>query len=153
MRQKTIVGGLFCRRRRFVQTEGAGVERWERVCENCVFCQERTGFLRTRLECMGPGRLKGSTVLAKDPACEVFRMTPKASFGLFGERRLSQAWPLAGTDASHARAPAMDESLDEIDVLELKAQAAEARAAAAEARAAVAEARLRRGEAKGNVGH
>lgn len=122
------------------------MERWERVCENCVFCQERTGFLRTRLECMGPGRLKGSTVLAKDPACEVFRMTPKASFGLFGERRLSQAWPLAGTDASHARAPAMDESLDEIDVLELKAQAAEARAA-------VAEARLRRGEAKGNAGH
>ena len=73
-------------------------------------------------------------------------MTPKASFGLFGERRLSQAWPLAGTGASHARAPAMDESLDEIDVLELKAQAAEARAA-------VAEARLRRGEAKGNAGH
>ena len=143
MRQKTIVGGLFCRRRRFVQTEGAGVERWERVCENCVFCQERTGFLRTRLECMGPGRLKGSTVLAKDPGCEAFRMTPKASFGLFGERRLSQAWPLAGTDASHARAPAMDESPDEI----------EARAAAAEARAAVAEARLRRGEAKGNAGH
>lgn len=120
--------------------------RWERVCENCVFCQERTGFLRTRLECMGPGRLKGSAVLAKDPACEVFRMTPKASFGLFGERRLSQAWPLAGTDASHARAPAMDESPDEIDVLELKAQAAEARAA-------VAEARLRRGEAQGNAGH
>lgn len=80
-------------------------------------------------------------------------MTPKANFGLFGERRLSQAWPLAGTDASHARAPAMDESPDEIDVLELKAQAAEARAAAAEARAAVAEARLRRGEAKGNAGH
>lgn len=127
------------------------MERWERVCENCVFCQERTGFLRTRLGCMGPGRLKGSTVLAKDPACEVFRMTPKASFGLFGERRLSQAWPLAGTDASHARAPAMDESLDEIDVLELKAQAAEARAAAAEARAAVAEARLRRGGTRGNA--
>lgn len=126
--------------------EGTGVGRWERVCENCVFCQERTGFLRTRLECMGPGRLKGSAVLAKDPACEVFRMTPKASFGLFGERRLSQAWPLAGTDASHARAPAMDESPDEIDVLELKAQAAEARAA-------VAEARLRRGEAQGNAGH
>lgn len=125
--------------------------RWERVCENCVFCQERTGFLRTHLECMGPGRLKGSTVLATDPACEAFRMTPKASFGFVGERGLSLTWPFAGTDVSHTQAPAAGESLDEIDVLELKAQAAEARAAAAEARAAAAEARLRCGEAKRNT--
>ena len=131
------------------------MERWERVCENCVFCQERTGFLRTRLECMGPGRLKGSVVLAKGAACEAFRMTPKASFGLFGERGPSLTWPSARTDESHAQAPVMGESLDEIDVLELKAQAAEARATAAEARAtaaearaAVAEARLRRGETR-----
>ena len=80
-------------------------------------------------------------------------MTPKASFGLFGERGPSLTWPSARTDESHAQAPVMGESLDEIDVLELKAQAAEARATAAEARAAearaaVAEARLRRGETR-----
>ena len=125
--------------------------RWERVCENCVFCQERTGFLRTHLECMRPGRLKGNTVLAKDPACEAFRMTPKASFGFVGECGPSLTWPFAGMDVSDTQAPAVGEPLDEIDVLELKAQAAEARAAAAEARAAAAEARLRCGGAKRNA--
>ncbi|WP_417119179.1 phosphatase [Olsenella phocaeensis] len=75
---------------------------WERICQNCSFCQAKTGLLRTRSVCVAPDGRRGE-VHASDAACPAFRMTPKAGFGLRGRwgEGVSRS-----REASHADEPA-----------------------------------------------